>query len=146
MKAEHHAIVTVPLSLAIWQATGNFYYFLMCLFLGVFVDVDHVFDYIRENKHFSMRGMFIKSYKGQFKKLTVIFHCWEFIPLAWVVGYFLNNFQFSVVFTLAYLAHMIPDQLMNNTRPWGYSLIYRIAVGFKMKKLFDTPKGGNHPI
>jgi len=144
MKFEHHAAVSVPLSAGIWYYTGNLYYFLMALFIGVFIDLDHIFDYIREEGSFDLKGLFIKSYKGDFKKLYLFLHCYEFIPLVWAISFFYGAFEFAAVFTIAYLAHMIPDQFANNTRPLGYFLIYRISVKFNNKKIFNTPKGGNH--
>jgi hypothetical protein len=83
-----------------------------------------------------MKGLFLKSYKGDFYRLYVIFHAWEYIPLAWLAGYIMNNYTFSIVFSAAYLAHMIPDQLMNNVKPWGYFLTYRIMKKFAMTEIF----------
>jgi len=140
MKTEYHMAVSVPVAAGVWYFTGSWIYFLLALFLGVFVDSDHVFDYIREEKKFDFKDMFIKSYKGDFNKLYLFFHCFEFIPLAWVAGYFMNNWVFPAVFTVAYLSHMIPDQFTNNIRPFGYFFIFRAVKGFDMKKIFYFPR------
>ncbi|HDQ26318.1 MAG TPA: hypothetical protein ENN43_06210 [bacterium] len=146
MKMEHHIAVSVPVSLSIWALTGSVWYFLMSLALGFLVDADHVLDYVREEKKFDMKDMFVKSYKGDFKKLYLIFHCFEFVPLVWLAGFFTGSFEFSAVFTIAYLSHMVPDQISNNTKPWGYFFFYRMANKFKMRKIFYVPRGGIHKV
>jgi hypothetical protein len=133
---EHHIMATAPVAAGAWFFTHNWFYVVMSVCLGVLVDFDHVFDYIREEGTFDMRGMFVKSYKGDFHHLYVIFHAYEYVPLAWLAGYLMNNYTFSIVFSAAYLAHMIPDQLMNNVRPWGYFLTYRIMKKFVMTDIF----------
>ena len=140
MKVEHHAAIAVPVSLGIWYFTGSWVYFLLSLFLGIFVDSDHVFDYIREEGKFNFKDMFIKSYKGDFKKLYVIFHSYEYVPIAWAIGLITGNLEFSIVFTIAYLFHMIPDQMANNVRALGYFFLYRAFVGFKMDRVFYSPE------
>jgi hypothetical protein len=140
MKAEHHAMIAVPTSISIWVLTNSVWYFLMSFFLGFLIDVDHVFDYIREERKFDFKHMFIKSYEGNFKKIYLVFHCLEYIPLAWIICAFTGNFTFAAVFTLAYLSHMIPDMLANNAHPYGYFLFYRFSVGFDMHRIFHQDK------
>lgn len=129
-------LVAAPVAAGTYFFTNSWVYTAMTVILGVLVDVDHVFDYIREEHRFDIKDMFIKSYKGDFEKFYCIFHAWEYIPLAWLAGVMLGNFTFPVVFTIAYGAHLLPDQLMNNTRPFGYFLTYRIIKGFRMEELY----------
>ncbi len=133
--------VTAPIAAGAWFFTNSWLYAALAVLAGVMVDADHVFDYIREEKKFEMKGMFIKSYKGDFEYLYIFFHAWEYIPLSFLIGALINNYTFSIVFSIAYFAHLLPDQLLNNTRPWGYSLIYRIIQKFEMRKIFYPPKG-----
>ncbi len=128
--------IALPVSGGILFFTHSWLYFLMSLALGVLIDFDHVFDYIREEKKFDFKDLFIKSYKGDFVKLYLIFHCYEFIIIAWIAAFFLNNYTFAIVFTIAYLAHMIPDQFANNIRPFGYFFFYRAYKKFINKKIF----------
>ncbi|ERR1035437_519581 len=136
MKMEQHIAVSVPVAAGVWFTTHNWYYVAMSLFLGFLIDVDHVIDYIREEGKFDMRHLFVKSYEGDFRHLYVIFHAFEYILIAWLAGFFMHNYTFSMVFTVAYLSHMIPDQLMNNVKPFGYFLTYRIYKRFVMTELF----------
>jgi hypothetical protein len=141
MKMEHHLAVTVPIAAGTWYFTHSWLYTAMVFVLGVLIDVDHVLDYIREEHRFDMKDMFVKSYKGDFVHLYVIFHAWEYIPLSWIIGAAINNYTFSIVFSVSYFAHMLADQLMNNVRPFGYFLTYRMMKGFVMSKFFYFPKG-----
>lgn len=136
MKMEQHIATSVPVAAGVWLATQNWYYTAMAFFLGFLIDADHVIDYIREEKKFDMKHLFEKSYKGDFNHFYVIFHAYEYIPMAWIAGFFMHNYTFSAVFTAAYLSHMIPDQLFNNVKPFGYFLTYRIYKKFVMSELF----------
>ena len=129
-------ITSVPVAAGVWFTTHNWYYVAMAFFLGFLIDVDHVFDYIREEGKFDMRHLFEKSYEGDFHHFYVIFHAYEYIPLDWLAGALANNYTFSIVFTVAYLSHMIPDQLLNNVKPFGYFMSYRIYKKFVMRDLF----------
>jgi len=141
MKMEHHLAVAAPIAAGTYYFTRSWIYTAMVIVLGVLVDFDHVFDYIREEHTFDMKDMFLKSYKGDFVHLYVIFHAWEYIPLSWLIGAAFNNYTFSIVFSIAYGAHMLADQLMNNVKPFGYFLTYRIMKKFVMTEFFYFPKG-----
>lgn len=146
MKLEHHAAISIPVSLGVYYFTHSFTYFLISFFVGILIDVDHVYDYIREEKRFDLKHLFIKSYLGDFKKMYLFFHAYEYIPLAFLAGYLMNNFTLPLVFSISYIFHLLSDQFSNNTKPLGYFLIYRIIVKFEMKKIFYVPPGGIHKI
>lgn len=134
-------MASAPVAAGVWYFTHNIWYVGLSLFLGFLVDVDHVIDYIREEGKFNFRDLFVKSYRGDFRKLYVIFHGWEYILLAWAGAVIAGAPAFGVVFTVSYLVHMIPDQLMNNVKPLGYSIIYRWSKGWVMSEFFNEPKG-----
>ena len=131
-------MASAPVAAGVWFFTGNIWYVALSLFLGFLVDVDHVIDYIREERKFNFKDLFVKSYKGDFEKLYVIFHGWEYIALAWAGALITGAPEFGVVFTVSYLVHMIPDQLMNNVKPLGYSILYRWSKGWVMSEFFYT--------
>ena len=141
MKMEHHAIITAPVAIGTYYFTNSWFYTLLTVFLGLLVDFDHVFDYIREEKRFDFKDMFIKSYMGDFKKLYIVFHAYEYIPVAWIISFIIKDWTFGTVFTIAYLSHMLPDQFTNNTKPFGYFFIYRLMKNFSMKEQFYFPEG-----
>jgi len=137
---EHHMAVSVPVAAGAYFFTGgSWLYALAAFFTGFLVDVDHVLDYIREMRKFDMKDMFIKSYKGDFNRLYVILHAWEYIPLALIAGAVTGHMTAALVFSAAYFSHLLPDQLMNNTKPFGYFMTYRIMKKFKMSELFYKP-------
>lgn len=146
MKLEHHIAISVPVSLGVFYFTKSIFYFLFSLAIGILLDTDHIFDYIAEEKKFDLKHMFIKSYLGDFKKIYLFLHAYEYVPVAFFLGYYFNNMTFALVFSVSYLFHLIPDQFFNRTKPLGYFLIYRILVKFEMKKIFDVPPGGIHKI
>ncbi|MEI7640128.1 MAG: hypothetical protein WCJ46_01270 [bacterium] len=142
MKVENHAMVGVPVAVGIFYVSHSWLFFWVAILVGIFIDGDHVFDYIREEKKFNFRHLFIKSYKGDFKKIVLIGHAYEWIALAWIIGLFFKESSLPLVFTIAYLFHMIPDQIANNIKPWGYFITYRWLKKWKMSEIFYPPKPG----
>lgn len=82
MKLEHHIAISVPVSLGVFYFTKSIFYFLFSLAIGILLDTDHIFDYIAEEKKFDLKHMFIKSYLGDFKKIYLFLHAYEYVPVA----------------------------------------------------------------
>lgn len=146
MKLEHHIAISIPVSLSVLYFTKSIFYFFFSLAVGILLDVDHIYDYVREEKRFDLKHLFIKSYLGDFKKMYLFFHAYEYVPVVFLIGFLMNNYTFPFVFSVSYLFHLLPDQFANNTKPFGYFLTYRILVKFEMKKIFNVPPEGIHKI
>ena len=136
MKLKQHIAISVPISIVVWLVSDSGLFTAMTFFLGCCVDVDHVFDYVREEKTFSLKGLFVKSYRRDFVKLVLVLHSYEYLFIIWLVCLFGDRLGFGIIFTIGYLAHMVPDQLTNGIRPLGYFFSYRAKKKFEVNKIF----------
>ena len=104
--------------------------------LGVFVDADHLFDYFAYfGWHFNLVDFFhAGNYMEEAEKVYVLLHGWEFIIPLWLIGRWLGKkakikgLEWAVV--LAYLAHLLWDNLSFNHHPLAYSFVYRLLHHF----------------
>jgi len=136
MKLNQHIAISIPISIVVWLVFNSGLFTAMTFFLGCCVDVDHVFDYVREERAFSLKGLFVKSYNRDFVKLVLVFHSYEYLFIVWLVCLFWDRLDFCIVFTIGYLAHMVPDQLTNSIRPLGYFFSYRAKKHFAVNRIF----------
>ncbi len=99
---------------------------------GVFIDLDHIIDYILEyGWHINIKKFFKVFYNAEFKRLYLILHSWEFLLLLAVSGW-LTGWNPWITGTLIGAGqHLICDQITNRPALLGYSLIWR------WKKKFD---------
>ncbi|MFQ6026146.1 MAG: hypothetical protein ACE5Q6_01375 [Dehalococcoidia bacterium] len=112
-----HGVISAAVGGGVWAATGSVEAASLTLIVGVFMDVDHVYDYYQ---------WYIKRRPN---KIYLWFHAWEYS----IAGLILTAFFYHPLLlatALAHLAHVITDHLHNHMSPWGYSLSYRIIKGF----------------
>lgn len=80
MKPVHHiALSTIILGVlyAIFKLWGLA---IASLFAGVFIDIDHIFDYIaKRGFHFNRNEFLFFFYEEELKKITTLFHGWEYL-------------------------------------------------------------------
>ena len=112
-----HGVISTGVGAGVWAATRSVEAASLTLLVGVFMDVDHLYDYYQ---------WYIK---GRPNKIYLWFHAWEYsiIGLA-LLPWFYHPLLLAAV--LAHLAHVITDHLHNHLSPLGYSLSYRIIKGF----------------
>lgn len=107
-------------------------------------DFDHVLEYgihcAKEHKKPTLAGFFSGSYFQEKGTVVVCFHAYEYAALL------LAAFICSLIFLpsaglylgaafAGYALHLVLDLLGNDFGIAGYSLLYRMIVGFKEEKL-----------
>ncbi|MBD3355128.1 hypothetical protein GF361_04035 [Candidatus Woesearchaeota archaeon] len=135
----------MPLSHLMWALPAALLYFLITqevyssfafLLTAVFIDIDHVLDYILAYGKFDikyfLRGRWFK------KKLYVIFHSYELVLILLFV-YFQTNNSLVLAIALGITYHFITDMVYYKSelkkKILFYSLIYRMSQKFE-KKVF----------
>lgn len=116
----------------------------------VFMDVDHVFDQVVENRRFDSLYRMIKVYKNSSMKIVIMFfHSWEL-----VVALAALAFMTSDVITGAIAAglgfHLLLDNvyytlIKPRVKLFMYLFSYRIYNGFKASKLIVNTPSKNIP-
>lgn len=109
-----------------------------CFLSGIFIDVDHAFDYwvAKRKLPFNYDKLFRFCGMERGGKLFLIFHSYEFLALLWA-GLFV--FPFNVVglgIAVGLTVHVIIDQLANPLRPWALFFVYRLKHHFEKECVF----------
>jgi len=137
-----HFLLTLGLSIILFIFFHDLRLMPIAFLFGFFVDVDHLFDYLKwKKRNFSLKEFFTPSvYARGSKKTYVPFHGWEFLPLIYFLGNLLRiklsieGLQWAA--TLAYFGHMFWDQIYVSPKPLAYFFIYRLINNFDLKE-FD---------
>jgi hypothetical protein len=111
-----------------------------CFLTGILIDVDHLFDFwAYSGIELNILKAFSFNFFQQSRKIYVLFHGWEFTPLWWWLGRFLNKrFKlkgFEWALTFPYLGHLFIDQFLSGyTRNlFAYSFIFRLLNNFSLE-------------
>ena len=120
-------MVSVGVGAMVWAYTRSLYAIVAALLVGVFIDVDHVLD------------LYYWLVRNDKRRVWVLLHSYELVP-PFLAGAYLTGWSPAVLAAaLAFLAHILTDQLTNHVRPLTYFLTYRVAHGFRRSELL--PKG-----
>lgn len=141
MKLEQHTIVSTAFSAALYVVFRSWPMAAAAFVAGVFVDVDHVLDYVAEHGAKPDLKLFFRTcYDRKLKRAILVFHGWEWLVLcavgAWASGW--NPWLTGLA--LGFGQHMLFDQLSNGPSALGYSLLWRWSVKFDHQVAFPLHK------
>ena len=143
MRPAGHIIASFSLGAGLWFFTGAFYAGMICFVAGVFIDIDHVIEYII---HHGLKGVSFKKIclaceqttrqEGEYKfeRLYLFFHTGEIIILLWIALVYIKNI-YLLAFALGATAHIILDAIVNVLKPQSYFITFRIREGFNTARL-----------
>lgn len=114
---------------------------------GIFIDLDHVIDYIFEHGlHLDVKKFFHFFYGEQYKKLTLILHGWEW-PVLLVIASWLTDWNPWITgLTVGWGQHMLFDRFYNISTFGSYSFFWRLKNGFDTNKILlkNRTKSGKY--
>ncbi len=139
MRPSHHAAASALVAGGVWGWTASGWLAALAWIVGVFVDVDHLIDFLMSERSFpaSTRG-FLDHFlvKRRFRKVVIIFHAYEWMGLAWFVAWWHWPSPWGVVAALAYSQHLVLDAVANrHLHPLCYFLVFRVRCGFSREVL-----------
>ena len=117
---------------------GNFIAAILYFISSFFIDLDHVFDYVRQFglKSLNIRNLLDSCYEGKFTKVSLIFHSFELLIILWI---FITVFKLNILWismVLGMSIHLIIDQFTNKNFALSYFFIYRLKKNFATEKIF----------
>ena len=128
-----HFSVTTILCILTYIKFKDFSYVLLCLAGGIFIDLDHLFDYFYHHKFkFSLRRFFDREFLKS-GKVFLPFHSWEVFFLLLFLAFYLKSDGLAI-FCLAMGAHLLIDYFQNPNRLF-YFLIHRVKKRFNLREL-----------
>jgi hypothetical protein len=131
-RVRYHLLASVAVGTVLALRAGDWRPALASIVSGVLVDVDHVVDYV-----LARRG-------ADDATMVVALHGWEYAAVLIRLDRRLGT---RGGLTIAYLLHLVMDQIANPKRSRAvYSLVYRARRGFHHDRLRSLdPAGGTNP-
>ena len=103
--------------------------------VSFFVDVDHIFDYLfAEGFKVDIPSFFSGSFFEKWKKIVLPFHAWEYVFILLILFWVWGNPLFAAI-AVALFSHYLVDFITNEVTKPAYFLLYRISIGFDIKKI-----------
>lgn len=147
MKLQYHIAASTTVSGSLYLISRSWPLAIASFIAGIFIDLDHIFDVIREHGwSVKIRDFFHICNTAQFYRIILIWHGWEWLLLGlamawltdwnpWVTGVFIGLSQ-----------HMVLDALNNSPGFLSYSLLWRWKHQFDYDTIFGKrlPRQINH--
>jgi membrane-bound metal-dependent hydrolase YbcI (DUF457 family) len=137
VKVQYHVGLSLSVALGVYTLSGSAVMAAASFIAGVFVDVDHAFDYLREYRFRpDIRFFFRTFHETLYRRVVLLLHSWELLVLlaagaVWSRG---NSVVAGILIGLT--QHMIADQFTNPVCRWGYFFTYRIRHKFRTGRIF----------
>ena len=146
MTTTAHTIASTVLAAGIYKATSSVEMASAALFVGIFLDIDHIIDFFLFSwERFSISGFRSWCYEGRWERLILIFHSYELYALFGLLVYYNPHPVLLSIFCSVGL-HLILDQIGNRylikafvISPWFYFFTFRAWGGFH-KDWMRTPR------
>ncbi len=112
-----------------------------CFIMGIFIDLDHFIDYIRENGwSFKIKNFFQVCHTCQFNRIFLLLHGWEWLIL-WGIAAWLTDWNpWMVGAFIGFSQHIVLDVFYNGSNLLPYSLIWRWKKDFHFDTIFSNLK------
>lgn len=139
MKAHYHITISATFSGILFLIFKSWGLAIASFISGIFIDLDHIVDYLREHgMPFRIGNFFKVCHNCQFDRIMLLWHGWEWIILCataawmtgwdpWITGTFLGLAQ-----------HMILDISYSGSRLRSYSLIWKWRHDFNFDLIFPN--------
>lgn len=135
MKLHHHTTSSTLIAGMLYLIFKSWELAVSCFVSGIFIDLDHFIDVIREyGWSFRIKDFFRICYTAQFERVMLICHGWEWLVL-WAAAAWLTDWNPWVTGAFIGLTqHVILDVYQNSWDIRSYSLLWRWKNNFH----FDT--------
>ena len=137
MKLHHHTAISLTISGILYMIFRSWGLAVSSLIAGIFIDLDHFFDYINDHdRPFGIMDFFRICHNCQFDKIVLFLHAWEWVALLGMASW-LNNWNPWITGTFIGLGqHIFLDSFYNASGFKSYSLFWRWKNNFEFDKIF----------
>lgn len=137
MKLQQHTAFSVFIAGLLFIIFKSWALALSCIISGIFIDLDHIIDVVREHgQGVTVKDFFRICNHGQFNRIILFLHGWEWLPL-WAITAWLTGWNPWITGTLiGFGQHLVLDAYSNTSNISSYSLIWRWKNDFDFDTLF----------
>jgi len=133
----------MALSAIYYGFSGSMIDSLGCLIGGVFIDTDHIFDFmiIHKFKEYSIKRFMNPQDWKRTPKIYLVFHSYECLIPCWILFYLTGWTSFGLAFTIGFLTHLWMDQFLNRDfpiYPFSHFILVKAYHKFQFDKLFQV--------
>ena len=118
---------------------------LACFLSGIFIDLDHVLDFIIFEKRLCKSLKELERFCEQrHGKIYLFLHSFELLLILWITVFYFHfePIWLGIVFGLT--VHMVADQIVNPVNPWTYFILYRAKLKFPRSIFFEKISKDTH--
>lgn len=137
MRLKKHTAYSVIIGGLLYMVFKSWALSLSCIVSGIFIDLDHIIDVVREHG----RGVTVKDFfricnNAQFNRIILILHGWEWLPV-WAFTAWLTDWNPWITGTIiGFGQHLVLDAYSNSSNFSSYSLLWRWKNDFHFDTLF----------
>lgn len=136
MKVHYHIGLSLAVAIAVFALYRSTAMAVSAFLSGILVDIDHVFDYLREYGFRSdVRFFFHSCHQTLFRRVVLFLHAWEWFALLVISAVLLRDNSIVIGICIGMGQHLVADQFTNHICKWGYFIIYRLRCGFVASKI-----------
>jgi hypothetical protein len=145
MTPRHHVIASTAISGVLLLIFKSWGLAVASFVSGIFIDLDHVLDYIFEHGIPSDTKKFFRFFYGEkYKRLTLILHGWEWLILLAIASWQSGWNPWVTGLTIGWAQHMLLDRFYNISTFGSYSFLWRLKNGFDTDKILLRNRGKYH--
>ena len=138
MRLHHHTLVSLSISGLLYMVFNSIGLAVSSFITGVFIDIDHIADVIREHgQKIKVNEFFRICHNSQFDRIVLFFHGWEWLIIlgmaCWITGW--NPWISGAMIGMTH--HLILDTIYNSSNIFTYSIIWRWKQGFVFDSIFS---------
>lgn len=141
MQLPKHVIASVLVSALVWLWLRSSAAALACFLMGVFIDLDHIIDFLYNNRrHLRFRRFFAVFEFEILENIFVFLHSWEFALVWLALLACVPDARQPVALGLfvGFVTHLGLDNLFNRHSRWAYFILYRLRYGFAAKYYYGA--------
>jgi hypothetical protein len=138
MKLQHHAVLSLAGSGAVYLFSKSFSAALALFLAGIFIDLDHFLEYFY---YFGFRGFSVKRFfraanQHIYQKFFLFLHSYELALIFWVISLAVIRRPWAWGFSLGFTLHIVADHIYNPCAPASYLFSFRLFHRFEGAKIF----------
>lgn len=137
MDLHEHAIISGVGAAGVGLATGDWVAASAYFTVGVFIDLDHLADYWREDGFNLNLRRFLGFFDARLPQRQWLFlHGWEWAGSAFALSFSPWAPAWAYWAALGWLSHLLLDHCTNDLKPLAYFYFWRARHGFASKTLY----------
>ena len=137
MKPQYHVASSALSAAILYMVFKSWSMALSCFLSGIFIDIDHIYDYLREfGLPFRIKDFIHAVYTAKFNRMTLFFHSWEALFLLLLTAWIMNWNPVMVGIAAGFGHHIVLDKLHTGERLLTYFFVWRWKRDFQLKLLF----------